>query len=78
MTRTGNQVEVSWTSADPQPGDYYMWSRNEVFSQGPWETTTDPGVSFEVEEGSAVCIDVVLRRADGKASAVLPKCVQAG
>lgn len=74
-TRSGETVTFSWTNPEAEEGDVYIWSRVTLSGgDSSPEVVTEPAVSFAAEAGE-VCIDVVLRRADGRASEPVRGCV---
>jgi serine/threonine protein kinase len=73
--RDGDQVSFTWTNPDPAEGDSYIWNVVDVTGEVDLQQTSDTGVAFTAEPGT-VCIEVVLRRDDGRASDAERGCVQ--
>ena len=73
--RDGNEITFSWTNPDPEDGDLYLWNAVDLAGAGAKETTEDTTVTVQGEAGQ-VCIDVMLRRGDGRASEPARGCVE--
>ena len=73
--RTGDQVSFTWTNADPLEGDSYIWNVVKVSGEVDPQQTEQTSAQFAAEPG-AVCIDVMLRRDDGRASEPVRGCVE--
>lgn len=73
--RTGDQVSFTWTNADPLEGDSYIWNVVKVSGEVNPQQTDQTSAQFAAEPG-AVCIDVMLRRDDGRASEPVRGCVE--
>jgi eukaryotic-like serine/threonine-protein kinase len=73
--RTGDQVSFTWTNADPLEGDSYIWNVVKVSGEVDPKQTDQTSAQFAAEPG-AVCIDVMLRRDDGRASEPVRGCVE--
>ncbi|MFT4158069.1 MAG: serine/threonine-protein kinase [Microbacterium sp.] len=74
-TRAGDQVSFTWTNPDPAEGDSYIWNVVDVTGEAELQQTTETTVAFTAQPGT-VCIEVVLRRDDGRASDAEKGCVQ--
>ncbi len=74
-TREGDQVVFTWTNEDPQEGDTYMWYVVDVSGTEDIQRTEQPEARFAAGSGT-VCIDVMLRRGDGRASEIERGCVE--
>ena len=74
-TRDGDTVTFTWTNAAPEEGDSFIW--NEVTLQGPGQAQNIEGTTVTLEGVPPVetCIDVVLKRADGRSSDSVRGCV---
>lgn len=74
-TRTGDVVTFSWSNPAPEDGDAFLWSR-VTLSGGAQEPAlvTEATVAVPAEAGE-ICIDVLLRREDGRASDAVRGCV---
>ena len=58
----------TWTNPDPQDGDSYLWGVQVGGEARELTAVTEPTVSVPVTADNT-CIEVILRRADGRASA---------
>ena len=74
-TRDGEQVVFTWTNPDPLDGDSYIWSQAVVSGEVDPQQTPDPSATLTAGTGT-VCIDVMLRREDGRASETVRGCVE--
>ncbi|WP_136040922.1 MULTISPECIES: serine/threonine-protein kinase [unclassified Microbacterium] len=74
-TRQGDQVVFTWTNAAPLEGDSFIWSKVEVSGEVVPIQTTDATATVPAE-AETVCIDVMLRRDDGRASETTRGCVK--
>ncbi|MDQ0614187.1 serine/threonine protein kinase [Microbacterium sp. W4I4] len=61
-------VSFSWTNPDPEKGDSFVWY--EVTLDGPGEpkNTAEDTVTLEGARSERTCIEVVLKRDDGRSS----------
>ncbi|MCS3843479.1 serine/threonine-protein kinase [Microbacterium sp. AK031] len=75
-TRTGTTITFSWTNPAPEDGDLYLWNTVDLTETGTPETTDETTVTFEGAASGQVCVDVMLRRSDGRASEPVRECVQ--
>ncbi|MFD5213707.1 protein kinase [Microbacterium sp. NPDC058345] len=64
----GGQVTFSWKNPEPEEGDSYLWY--EVTLDGPGEPmyTEESTVTLEGARSDRTCIEVVLKREDGRSS----------
>lgn len=74
-TRSGDSVTFVWANPEPLEGDSYIWTQIVVSGavdpqQTPEQTATVTGAV------GTVCIDVMLRRDDGRASETVRGCVE--
>ncbi|GAT74328.1 serine/threonine protein kinase-related protein [Microbacterium sp. HM58-2] len=74
-SRQGDQVVFTWKNEDPQEGDSYIWSVVDGSGEVDPQTAEEPKAEFTAEPGE-VCIAVMLRRADGRASEEERGCVE--
>ncbi|MFS0853077.1 serine/threonine-protein kinase [Microbacterium sp. 179-I 3D4 NHS] len=74
-TRDGGQVTFTWTNPSPLEGDSYLWSQIVVSGETDQQQTETETVQIPSTEGM-VCIDVMLRRDDGRASEPVRGCVE--
>ncbi len=75
-TRTGTAITFSWTNPAPEDGDLYLWNTVDLAGAGAAETTDETTVTFEGAATGQVCVDVMLRRSDGRASEPVRECVE--
>lgn len=74
-SRDGTALTFTWTNPAPEDGDLYLWNTVDLAGDGKAETTEKTTVTFEGAAGQ-VCVDVVLRRGDGRASEPVRGCVE--
>jgi len=74
-TRQGEQVVFTWTNPSPLDGDSYIWTPVAVSGEVDPQQTPDPTATLPATAGT-VCIDVMLRRDDGRASETVRGCVE--
>ncbi|WP_291379195.1 serine/threonine-protein kinase [Demequina sp.] len=55
----------TWENPEPEPGDTFLWGVQVGDAAVAYETTEEPTVTAPYE-GEEVCIEVLLRRADGR------------
>lgn len=65
----GEQAVFTWKNPDPEEGDLYLWGVRVGGEVVAFETTDQAEVAVLYTEGDTVCIEVLVRRADGRASA---------
>ncbi|WP_194421434.1 serine/threonine-protein kinase [Microbacterium abyssi] len=75
-TREGTAITFTWTNPSPEDGDLYLWNTVDLAGSGGTETTKETRVMFQGEASGQVCIDVMLRRGDGRASEPVRGCVE--
>lgn len=75
-TRSGDQVTFTWTNTDELEGDSFIWVPVDLSGEGAPSTTTDTTVTIDDAAAGEVCIDVALRRDDGRASEPVRGCVE--
>ena len=73
--REGDQVTFSWENPDEQEGDSYLVTRVDLSGEGSTEHVTENRVTLTEEGPGQVCVDVILRRSGGTASAPERGCV---
>ena len=66
-TREGTAITFNWTNPSPEDGDLYLWNTVDLAGDGGTETTKATTVTFQGATSGQVCIDVMLRRGDGRA-----------
>lgn len=75
-TRDGTTITFTWTNPAEEDGDLYLWNTVSLDGTGVPESTEEPTVTFEGAATGQVCIDVLLRREDGRASEQVRGCVE--
>lgn len=73
-SRQGELIAYTWINQDPQEGDTYIWSVVDVSGQVDPQQTETPVAQVPATAGT-VCIDVMLRRDDGRVSEPVRGCV---
>ncbi|WP_309102970.1 serine/threonine-protein kinase [Microbacterium sp.] len=73
--RQGDQVTFTWTNPDPLEGDLFIWSQVVVSGEVDPQQTAEPTAQLTAGAGT-VCIDVILRREDGRAADPVRGCVE--
>ncbi len=73
-SRQGEQIVFTWVNRDPQDGDTFIWSKVEVSGQVDPQQAEQPVAQVAAAPGT-VCIDVLLRRDDGRVSEPVRGCV---
>lgn len=64
----GEQAVFTWTNPDPLEGDSYLWRQVIPGQEFTFEETTENSVTLDADESGRTCIEVVLRRANGKSA----------
>lgn len=75
-TRTGTAITFSWTNPAPEDGDLYLWNTVDLSGASTPETTDETTVTFEGAAAGQVCVEVMLRRSDGRASETVRECIE--
>lgn len=73
-SRQGELIVFTWVNKDPQEGDKFIWSVVEVTGQVDPQQSEAPVAQVAASPGT-VCIDVMLRRDDGRVSEPVRGCV---
>lgn len=73
-TRQGEQIVFTWVNKDPQEGDTFIWSVVDVSGQVDPQQAEQPVAQVPAGSGT-VCVDVMLRRDDGRVSEPVRGCV---
>lgn len=66
-TSDGTTVTFTWSNPSAQTGDTYLWNTVALSGNGPTQSSPEARVTVPAAQGQT-CIDVVLRRADGRGS----------
>lgn len=75
-SRDGTALTFTWTNPSPEDGDLYLWNTVDLAGSGKAETTEKTTVTFQGASAGQVCVDVVLRRGDGRAAEPVRGCVE--
>lgn len=67
--RTDGNVKFTWANPEPSTGDVYMWRSVSVLDSGEYQAVTSPEAVIAAVPGTQACIEVVIRRSSGRASA---------
>ena len=73
-SRQGELIVFTWVNKDPQEGDKFIWSVVEVTGQVDPQQSEVTVAQVPASPGT-VCIDVMLRRDDGRVSEPVRGCV---
>lgn len=73
-SRQGEAIVFTWLNKDPQEGDTFIWNVVEVTGQVDPQQSEAAVAQVAVRAGT-VCIDVMLRRDDGRISEPVRGCV---
>ena len=73
-SRQGELIVFTWVNKDPQEGDKFIWSVVEVTGQVDPQQSEAPVAQVAASPGT-VCVDVMLRRDDGRVSEPVRGCV---
>lgn len=74
--RSGDTVTFSWENADPEEGDSFIWQEVTREGSGPPENTEATSITLPGAHPDGACIEVVLKRGDGRASDPMRECVE--
>ncbi|MEI3848703.1 MULTISPECIES: protein kinase domain-containing protein [unclassified Microbacterium] len=72
-TVAGDQATFTWTNRAPEEGDGYVWNIVTLSGEEELSMTTETTVAVPFS-GTQTCIDVMLRRADGRTSEAVRGC----
>jgi serine/threonine protein kinase len=73
-TRQGEQIVFTWVNTDPQDGDTFLWNVVDV-SGAVDPQQAEQAVAQVAATPGTVCVDVMLRRDDGRVSEPVRGCV---
>ncbi|GAA1852577.1 serine/threonine-protein kinase [Microbacterium koreense] len=73
-SRQGDQIVFAWVNQEPLDGDTYLWNVVDVSGDIDPQQADEPLARVDAT-GGMVCIDVMLRRADGRVSEPVRGCV---
>ncbi len=74
-TRSGDVVSFSWTNPDPQQGDSFIWYEITLDGPGSPLQTEESTVTLPGAHPERTCIEVILKRADGRSAQEVRGCV---
>ncbi|WP_300266999.1 serine/threonine protein kinase [Microbacterium sp.] len=74
--RAGDTVTFTWTNPAPEDGDLYLWNTVDLAGDSTPQTTEETQVIVEDAPAGQMCVDVMLRRGDGRASEAVRGCVE--
>lgn len=69
----GTQMTFTWENPSPKDGDGYLWYTVDLNGEGKPALISEPTIAVPVAEGQT-CIEVILRRADGRSSEAVRGC----
>jgi len=70
----GETATFTWTNPEPLEGDSYLWRTVTVLETGELERLAEPTVEVPAPGGAQVCIEVSVRRAEGRTSPTVRGC----
>ena len=70
----GSEAVFSWTNPDPRDDDLFIWTPVTALGQGEPERTGEPKAALPLAENDRTCIEVVVVRANGRASDPVRGC----
>lgn len=73
--RAGEQVTFTWQNPDPREDDSYIWTETGGAADAAVKQAAEETVTFTPAAAGEVCIEVMLRRGDGRASEPVTGCV---
>jgi hypothetical protein len=65
---SGGKATFTWRNPDPQDGDSFLWRIVQPGETHTYAEVTEPTVTVAAVKGRQSCIEVVLRRANGRAA----------
>jgi serine/threonine protein kinase len=68
-TATEEGIRFTWANPDPQPGDAYLWGLVRPGEETEYSVIEQPEVVVVPEGAGPSCIEVILRRDDGRSAA---------
>ncbi|WP_435749081.1 serine/threonine-protein kinase [Microbacterium sp. PMB16] len=73
-TRAGDQISFTWVNEDAQEGDSFIWNVVQVSGEVDPQQSDVPEATYTADPGKT-CIQVMLRRDDGRVSEPVVGCV---
>ncbi|MEJ1089537.1 serine/threonine-protein kinase [Microbacterium sp. Mu-80] len=74
-TRDGETVSFSWSNPDEAEGDSYIWNQVTLDGPGQAHQTEQTEITLPGAHPERTCVEVVLKRADGRSSQSVRECV---
>ena len=68
-TVSGADVAFTWVNPAPETGDLYLWRVVETGQDNAVASVAEPTVTVPASASGTTCIEVSLRRDDGRSSA---------
>ncbi|WP_370446199.1 hypothetical protein [Cryobacterium sp. Y57] len=68
-TVSGSEVAFTWTNPAPEAGDLYLWRVVETGQDNAVSSVDEPTVAVPIGPARPTCIEVSLRRDDGRSGA---------
>jgi hypothetical protein len=65
----GDQIVFTWENPEPEEGDSYLWGIQVAGAARDIDIASEPTVSVPLSGNEGACIEVTLRRVDGRAGA---------
>lgn len=75
-TRSDSTITFTWTNPAPEDGDSYLWSIVDLAGDEKATISPTPTVEFAGPAEGQVCVDVWLKRSDGRASDSVRGCLE--
>jgi hypothetical protein len=60
------RATFTWVNPEPLDGDVYLWRLDESGVEHDYAVVAEPKVVVDVVDSGRTCIEVVLRRANGR------------
>ena len=76
LTQRGGRVVVEWHNPDPQEGDSFLYRVADPTEERPLQGPVDAGPVTVPAEPGRTCVEVVLRRSNGRTSAGTTECTR--
>lgn len=70
-------VTFQWTHPDPVEGDTFLVRPGDAVADEGFTPVTEATISYPAGESGRECLEVIVRRSDGRASAAVEGCVSA-
>lgn len=70
----GGEVSFSWTNPDPVKGDSYLWEKVTLTGKEAPQNIEGTTVTLPADPSGTTCIEVTLRRSDGRSGDAVRGC----